>query len=92
MSIILLKLLTSLNYNLNIKVKVEKKKPSNKVEVASSTGKQPSKAHPLMSSASLGAMPQRFVTENTITTVDSTVLSFKNIFITDFLIGLRETQ
>ena len=61
MSIMLLKLLTSLNYNLNIKVKVEKKKPSNKVEVASSTGKQPSKAHPLMSSASLGAMPQRFV-------------------------------
>ena len=63
MSIMLLKLLTSLNYNLN-KVKVEKKKPSNKAEVASSTGKQPSKAHPLMSSASLGAMPQRFVTEN----------------------------
>ena len=91
MSIILLKLLTSLNYNLN-KVKVEKKKPSNKVEVASSSGKQPSKAHPLMSSASLGAMPQRFVTENTITTLDSTVLSFKNIFITDFLIGSRETQ
>ena len=68
MSIMLLKLLTSLNYNLN-KVKVEKKKPSNKAEVASSTGKQPSKAHPLMSSASLGAMPQRFVTENTMNSI-----------------------
>ena len=68
MSIMLLKLLTLLYYNLN-KVKVEKKKPSNKVEVASSTGKQPSKAHPLMSSASLGAMPQRFVTENTMNSI-----------------------
>ena len=86
MSIMLLKLLTSLNYNLN-KVKVEKKKPSNKVEVASSTGKQPSKAHPLMSSASLGAMPQRFVTENTINS-----LSLKNMFLIDLLVGLRETQ
>ena len=68
MNIMLLKLLTLLYYNLN-KVKVEKKKPSNKVEVASSTGKQPSKAHPLMSSASLGAMPQRFVTENTMNSI-----------------------
>ena len=91
MSIMLLKLLTALYYNLN-KVKVEKKKPSSKVEVASSSGKQPSKAHPLMSSASLGAMPQRFVTENTIPPVDSTVLSFKNTFLTDLLIGSRETQ
>ena len=43
-------------------VKVEKKKTSVKAEVQTGSGKQQqaTKAHPLMSSASLGAMPQRW--------------------------------
>ena len=42
-------------------VKVEKKKTSVKAEVQTGAGKQQAtKAHPLMSSASLGAMPQRW--------------------------------
>ena len=40
-------------------VKVEKKKSSSKTEVQPAPGKQTTKAHPLMSSASLGSMPQR---------------------------------